>query len=125
MSRERRTAKLVERRSAGQRDVQSTRASAFALQAVGEVYNLIRGCNPAPGAWAMHGDTELSIFDCRLGDALDGEPGSVIGTGEDDLVIALNGGSLRVQRVRPKGGKKVTSAEYAAESGLAVGDRLT
>ncbi|MGI9515072.1 MAG: methionyl-tRNA formyltransferase, partial [Anderseniella sp.] len=90
-----------------------------------EVYNLIRGCNPAPGAWAMHGDTELSIFDCRMGDAVDGEPGMVTSAGDDGLVIALNGGSLQLQRVRPKGGKKVTSADYAAESGLAVGDRLT
>ncbi|MDH3659992.1 MAG: methionyl-tRNA formyltransferase [Alphaproteobacteria bacterium] len=89
-----------------------------------DVYNLIRGCNPAPGAWAMHGEIELSIFDCRKGDAVDGAPGTVTAVDGNGVTIALDGGSLNIQRVRPKGGKKVTSAEYAAESGLAVGDRL-
>jgi methionyl-tRNA formyltransferase len=86
-----------------------------------EVYNLIRGCNPAPGAWGLSGDVELSIFDCRMGEAVDGAPGAVVSVDDQGAVIALNGGSLLVQRVRAKGGKKVA----AAESGLKPGDRLT
>lgn len=89
-----------------------------------EVYNLIRGCNPAPGAWALHGDTELQIFDSRLGDAVGGEQAVVASVDEKGMVIAANGGSIHVQRVRAKGGKKVTAAEYAAESGLSAGARL-
>ena len=89
-----------------------------------EVYNLIRGCNPAPGAWGMHGDTELQIFDCRLERAAGGEPGMVAGVDDKGVVIALNGGALHVHRVRAKGGKKIAASEYAAESGLKEGDRL-
>src|ERR1700681_2150567 len=29
------------------------------------VYNLIRGCNPAPGAWTTHGDKKFYVFDAR------------------------------------------------------------
>src|SRR5216684_844571 len=29
------------------------------------VYDLIRGCNPAPGAWTMHGDQKLYLFDAK------------------------------------------------------------
>jgi methionyl-tRNA formyltransferase len=89
-----------------------------------EVYNLIRGCNPAPGAWAMHGDTEISIFDCRLEGAVGGEPGMISNIDDKGMVIALNGGALHVHRVRAKGGKKMPSADYAAESGLEVGGRF-
>ena len=31
---------------------------------VDEVYNLIRGTNPQPGAWTVHDGKELKIFDC-------------------------------------------------------------
>ena len=31
-----------------------------------EVYNLIRGCNPQPGAWTTYNGEEVQIFDCEL-----------------------------------------------------------
>src|SRR5262249_21737617 len=32
---------------------------------VDHVYNLIRGCNPAPGAWTTLNGKKLQLFDCR------------------------------------------------------------
>src|SRR6185436_16704177 len=32
---------------------------------IDHVYNLIRGCNPAPGAWTTHGGKKLYVFDAR------------------------------------------------------------
>src|SRR6185312_12123991 len=32
---------------------------------VDQVYNLIRGCNPAPGAWTRFGGKTLQLFDAR------------------------------------------------------------
>ncbi len=29
------------------------------------IYDLIRGCNPAPGAWTMHGEQKLYLFDAK------------------------------------------------------------
>jgi methionyl-tRNA formyltransferase len=88
------------------------------------IYALIRGCNPAPGAWAIAGDTKLKIFDCRLLAVQPGMPGRVLQVGDDGVDIRLNGGVLRVMRVQPEGGKKMPAAEWAAASGVGPGFRL-
>ena len=88
---------------------------------VAEVYNLIRGTNPQPGAWTTHGGKELQIFDSRLGTASGGKPGEVLSVSDDGITVAANGGSILVQRVRPEGDKKVTAKEFIASSGLAAG----
>lgn len=90
------------------------------------VYNLIRGCNPAPGAWTTYNDLELKLFDCRLtGWQEPGMPGRVLRIDDEGFDIRLNGGVLRVLRVQPKGAKKVGAAEWAKEAGLTVGGRFS
>jgi len=89
------------------------------------VYALIRGSNPQPGAWAMHGDAKLRFFDCRLESArVAGMPGRVLSVDADGFDVRLNGGVLRVLRVQPEGAKKVPAGEWAGAAGLAVGARL-
>ena len=86
-----------------------------------EVYNLIRGTNPQPGAWTLHGGKRLQIFDSRRVDDGGGDgggggaspPGEVTAVdGEGFVVAAGSGGGIRVERVRP------------AAAGLKAGDRL-
>jgi methionyl-tRNA formyltransferase len=89
-----------------------------------EVYNLIRGCNPAPGAWTMHGDTELQIFDSRLQPAAGIEPGFVAKVDDSTISIAANGGTIEAHLVRAKGGKKIGAGEYAREAGIEAGSRM-
>ena len=89
----------------------------------GDVYNLIRGTNPAPGAWTTIGGEELGIFDSRKSDAT-GTPGEVVSVSEDGVTVAAQGGSVLVQRVRPAGGKKIAASEWAAEAGIAAGTKL-
>ncbi len=90
---------------------------------VDEVYNLIRGTNPQPGAWTLHNGNELKIFDCAKVDG-DGAPGEVTDIGDDGFTVAANGGAIRVERVRPADGKKIQAAEFIESSGLATGDVL-
>ena len=91
----------------------------------GEIYNLVRGANPQPGAWTRHGDRVLQIFDSRLVRDAAGDPGTVVVIDEDAIVVAAGeGGGLRVMRVRPEGEGKIGAAEFAAAAGLAVGSRL-
>jgi len=87
------------------------------------VDRLIRGCDPQPGAHVKHGEQSLKLFDARLEAAVDGAAGSVAAIDDKGMVIALAGGSVRVGRVRGDAGKE-PAAEYAARSGLAVGDQL-
>ena len=87
---------------------------------VAEVYNLIRGANPQPGAWTTRDGNTLQVFDCRPAEG-DGAPGTVVALSDDGFAVAASGGRILVQRVRPEGGGKVPAAAYASESGLAVG----
>jgi methionyl-tRNA formyltransferase len=90
---------------------------------VDEVYNLIRGANPQPGAWTLFGGNELKIFDCAKVDA-DGSPGEVLDVADDSFTVGTLGGGIQIKRVRPHDDKKIQAAEFIESSGLAVGDVL-
>jgi len=90
---------------------------------VDQVYNLIRGTNPAPGAWTLHNGTELSIFDSVRTDG-DGVSGRVIEISDDGVTVQCIGGRILIKRVRPAGGDKKPAAAWASESGLKAGDNL-
>jgi methionyl-tRNA formyltransferase len=92
---------------------------------VAEVYNLIRGTNPAPGAWTTHHGKKLDILDsCRIAGSDASAPGEVLSLGEDGMVVAAEGGAIRVIRVRPARDAKMPAAEWAASAGVCPGDRL-
>ena len=90
---------------------------------VQEVYNLIRGTNPQPGAWTICNGNELKIFDSRKVDG-SGEPGTVLAVDDKSFTVAANGGAIRVDRVRPHDDKKISAGDFAAKAGLAVGTKL-
>jgi len=87
-----------------------------------EVYNLIRGANPQPGAWTTFDGAEVKIFDSRRTDA-SGAPGSVLAVDDGGVVVATADGAIRIMKVRADAGK-LGAAEYAATAGIEVGSRL-
>ena len=88
-----------------------------------EVHNLIRGADPAPGAWTAIGGTTVQLFESRRIDGTGGEPGEIVAVSEGGLVIAAGDGHVSVGRARPEGGGKVAAGDYAAETGIAAGTR--
>ncbi|MEO6397790.1 MAG: methionyl-tRNA formyltransferase [Tepidiformaceae bacterium] len=89
------------------------------------IYALVRGCNPQPGAWTTHDNTKLRLFDCSLSGVEEpGMPGRVLRIDEDGFDVRLNGGVLRILRVQPEGGRKVSAGEWAASVGLKAGYRF-
>ena len=88
-----------------------------------EIYNLIRGTNPQPGAWSVHDGREVQIYDSAPAEG-EGEAGTVIDVAADSFTVAAGTGAIKVSRVRPKGGQKVAAGEYIGASGLAPGARL-
>jgi len=90
---------------------------------VDTVYNLIRGANPQPGAWTTSKGRTVQLFDSRKAEG-SGSPGEILVLDGDTMTVAASGGAIRVERVRPEGGKKVTAAEFASEAGLSVGGKL-
>jgi methionyl-tRNA formyltransferase len=93
------------------------------------VYNLIRGCNPAPGAWTLHKGKKLQIFDSRKHPVrtfgqVQGKIGAVTAIGAESIFVTAQGGQIEVQKLRHEDGKKLSAAQYCAESGLPVGTIL-
>ena len=92
-------------------------------KSVQEVYNLIRGTNPQPGAWTTFDGNELKIFDSRIVDA-SGVPGEVVSVSNDGFVVAADGGGILIQRVRPQNSGKISASEYIDNTGITAGVRL-
>ena len=90
-----------------------------------EVYNLIRGSNPQPGAHTTHRGRKLRIFDCKLGtEPANLADGRVVSIFSDHFVVALNGGTLLVHRVQAEGASKVTAADFITAGKINGGDWL-
>jgi methionyl-tRNA formyltransferase len=89
-------------------------------------YDLIRGCNPAPGAWTMHGEQKLYLFDCKkimaptFGAVRGKKLGEVVSSGPEGMRIHAQGGFIEASRVRLGDGAKIKSEE----TGIAVGTIL-
>jgi methionyl-tRNA formyltransferase len=80
------------------------------------IYNLIRGCNPQPGAWTDCQGGIVRFYDAKIA-AMKGEPGSIIATTGDGVVVATADGAIEVLRLRENDGPKIR----AVESSLGVG----
>ncbi len=90
---------------------------------VKQVYDLIRGTNPAPGAWTVLNGEEVGVFDCAR-EAGDGVSGKVVSVTENGVTVQCVGGRILLKRVRPKGGDKQPAGEWAALAGVEKGTVL-
>jgi methionyl-tRNA formyltransferase len=89
-----------------------------------EVYNLVRGSNPTPGAHAILYATRVRLFDARLTPTSDwpAAPGTIMAVQDESIDIALAGGVLHARRLQRVGGQKLAAKEFAAEMGIEIGD---
>ena len=85
---------------------------------VAEVYNLIRGANPQPGAWTARDGKALQIFDCAKLEAAGGAPGEVAEVTGGGFAVAARGGRILVKRLRLEGGQKMPAADFVAAGGV-------
>ncbi len=94
-------------------------------QPIERVYNLVRGCNPQPGATTTFRGRRLKIFDCqRQSLPRPGSPGEIIAISQDGLSVAAGDNAILIKRVQPIGLAKIKTAEFVSVSGLSVGDRF-
>src|SRR5690242_15622784 len=90
------------------------------------IFNLIRGCDPAPGAWTTVDGKKLFVFNAtkriaRTFSEVKGKKlGEVVAITNGALIVHGQGGFIEVARARPDGGRK----GVAAEAGVAVGTIL-
>jgi methionyl-tRNA formyltransferase len=89
-----------------------------------EIHNLIRGCDPQPGAYTFHHGKKIRCFDAHLADAAPGAaPGEVVARGETGFTVAAGRGAIHIGKVRTEEGKQ-EAAVFAEQSGLNPGDRF-
>jgi len=93
---------------------------------VDHVYNLIRGCNPAPGAWTTLNGKKLQIFDARkllfrrFAD-VSGKIGEVTGVTPLSFKITAQGGTIEVLKAKFEDGKKLSGGELVQTGGIVAG----
>jgi methionyl-tRNA formyltransferase len=95
------------------------------------VYDLIRGCNPAPGAWTTlkseSGEQKLYLFDAKkimaptFGSVRGKKLGEVVSAGPEGVRIHAQGGFIEVSRLRLGDGAKVKSSEINLPVGTILG----
>ena len=93
------------------------------------VYNLIRGCNPAPGAWTTLHGVKLQLFDCRkvpvrTFGAVKGKIGEVVESSSASFQVTAQGGRIEVLRAKLGDGKKVAAGDLLAAGGIKPGQLL-
>jgi methionyl-tRNA formyltransferase len=94
-----------------------------------QIHNLVRGCNPAPGAWTTLDGKALQVFEAKPLPARDpkgiaGKMGEIVAVEADGFTVVCADGRIKALRVKPADGGKVGAGDYAAAAKLAVGARL-
>jgi methionyl-tRNA formyltransferase len=92
---------------------------------IDHVYDLVRGCNPAPGAWTTLDGRPLQIFDARkilfrrFAD-VPGKIGGVTDVTADSFKVTAQGGQIEVLKARLGDGRKIGGGEVARAAGLSA-----
>jgi methionyl-tRNA formyltransferase len=88
------------------------------------VHDLVRGCDPQPGAHTTAGGVRLRLFEPkRTSGAPGAAPGTVVALDGTGVTIAAGDGVVRCARARGDG-PKAAAAEVLAALGVSVGTRL-
>jgi methionyl-tRNA formyltransferase len=90
------------------------------------VYNLIRGCDPAPAAWTTFNGKNLRLhavrkIPTRTFAQVRGRVGTVTAVAEHSIFVMALGGEIEVFKLRYDGGKKLSAPRICAEAGITVG----
>ena len=90
-----------------------------------DVYNLIRGCDPQPGAYARFKGKRVRFYDARMEPSESGKkPAEVLAIETGNLTLTAKGGVLRIGKLRVDKGEKIGPMEFAQSVGAKVGDRF-
>lgn len=90
-----------------------------------QVYNLIRGTDPQPGATTEINGQPFKVFDSRLLPAQEGKaPGEIVEIAPGGMLVAANGGAILIGRVQRRGLPKMAPQEAIELLNLRPGAKL-
>jgi methionyl-tRNA formyltransferase len=94
-------------------------------KSINDIYNLMRGCDPQPGAYTTFKGKKVRFYDARMTPSASGrKPGEIVAIEEGGLYIVAKGGTIKVGKLRVDKGEKIGPIEFARLVALKVGDRL-
>ncbi|HEY5561150.1 MAG TPA: methionyl-tRNA formyltransferase [Clostridiaceae bacterium] len=77
-----------------------------------DIYNLIRGLNPYPGAYFIYKEERVKIFCADIIDVKSGATGEIIQVDKDGLKICTSDSTLNIKVLQFPSGKPLTIEEY-------------
>jgi methionyl-tRNA formyltransferase len=95
-----------------------------------QIDRVIRGCNPAPGAWTTLDGKTLKIFEAKPLPAqspkgIGGKMGEVVEASSEGFTVVCADGRIKVVRVQPSDGAKISAGEFVGNAKLTPGKRLS
>jgi methionyl-tRNA formyltransferase len=94
-------------------------------KSIRDIYNLIRGCDPQPGAYTTFKGKRVRFYDAKMSpSAIEKQPGEIVFLEEGVLQIAGKGGIIRIGKLRVDKGEKIGPFEFEQADNVKVGDRF-
>ncbi|MEC9098574.1 MAG: methionyl-tRNA formyltransferase [Chloroflexota bacterium] len=88
-----------------------------------QIYNIIRGCDPQPGAWTNIDSEKVFLYDCKISDSNNKINKKFI-IKNKEISIGLNDKKIILGRVKPVGGVKVNAYEWFMSKNLTTNTKL-
>lgn len=91
-----------------------------------EIYNLIRGANPSPGAQTLFRGEKIKIWDAQIiPSRLASEPGAVVEIKEGHgFSIETGNGTMLIKKVQQPGAAKIAADQFAKQVQLKLGETM-
>jgi methionyl-tRNA formyltransferase len=94
-------------------------------KSIKDIYNLIRGCDPQPGAYTTYQGKRVRFYEARMSSsAIHKQPGEIISIEEGSVRMAVKGGIIQIGKLRVDKGEKIGPLEFAKSVALKIGDRF-
>lgn len=78
-----------------------------------QIYNLIRGLNPAPSAFCILDEEEIKVYNSRIGNSnKDTVCGKIINIYKDGIGVSTKDGEIILTEIKPFGKKKMLVRDY-------------
>ena len=90
-----------------------------------EIYNLIRGSDPSPGANTLWNQKSIYLFSTSFESSdHDKPPGTVTKISDESFSLSVSGGIITIGRVKVDREAKIMAADFVKSHKLKIGDRF-
>ena len=90
-----------------------------------EIYNLIRGSDPSPGANTLWNQKSIYLFNTSFESSNhDKPPGTITKISDDSFSLSVSGGIITIGRVKVDRAAKIMAAAFVKSHKLKIGDKF-